>query len=251
MEVKNKERFSVSSFSLHILAMALMLCDHLWATLLANQEWLSAIGRMAFPIFAFLSAEGFRRTKNFKKYALRLLVAATISEVPFDLMYGGTPFDPFHQNVIWTFLLAHLCMFGVRAVEKRGKLVLTVIAGVLISLAGWLVGTLLMVDYGGEGVLTVLLFFFFTGERPWQKLCQVISMAVIHCYLIGGLTFSVTLFSHTVELPEQGLALLSLIPIWFYRGKQGPHNRGVRALFYGFYPVHMLILALLMLCLYK
>ena len=108
-----------------------------------------------------------------------------------------------------------------------------------------------MVDYGGEGVLTVLLFFFFTGERPWQKLCQVISMAVIHCYLIGGLTFSVTLFSHTFELPEQGLALISLIPIWFYRGKQGPHNRGVRALFYGFYPVHMLILALLMLCLYK
>lgn len=166
-------------------------------------------------------------------------------------MYGGTPFYPFHQNVIWMFLLAHLCMFGVRAVEKRGKLILTVIAGVLISLAGWLVGTLLMVDYGGEGVLTVLLFFFFTGERPWQKLCQVISMAVIHCYLIGGLTFSVTLFSHTFELPEQGLALISLIPIWFYRGKQGPHNRVVRALFYGFYPVHMLILALLMLCLYK
>lgn len=149
--------------------MALMLCDHLWATLLTNQEWLTAIGRMAFPIFAFLSAEGFRRTKNFKKYALRLLVAAIISEVPFDLMYGGTPFYPFHQNVIWMFLLAHLCMFGVRAVEKRGKLILTVIAGVLISLAGWLAGTLLMVDYGGEGVLTVLLFFFFTGASALGK----------------------------------------------------------------------------------
>ncbi len=84
-----------------------------------------------------------------------------------------------------------------------------------------------------------------------QHCFVVISMAVIHCCLIGGLTFSVTLFSHTFELPEQWLALLSLIPIWFYRGKQGIHNRGVRALFYGFYPVHMLILALLMLCLYK
>lgn len=250
MEVKNKERFSVSSFSLHILAMALMLCDHLWATLLANQEWLSAIGRMAFPIFAFLSAEGFRRTKNFKKYALRLLVAAIISEVPFDLMYGGTPFDPFHQNVIWTFLLAHLCMFGVRAVEKRGKLVLTVIAGVLISLAGWLVGTLLMVDYGGEGVLTVLVFYFFTSEKWWKKLCQVALLAVIHGYLIGGLTFPITLFSHTFELPEQGLALLALIPIWLYKGKQGLHNRATQIICYGFYPVHMLILALCMLYLH-
>lgn len=169
MNVKSKERFSLSSFGLHVTAMLLMLCDHMWATVASDQEWLTALGRLAFPIFAFMSAEGFRRTKNLKKYALRLVVAAIISEVPFDLMYGGTPFDPFHQNVIWTFLLALLCMLAIETVKKRGKTVLTCVVAALVTFAGWLVGTVLMVDYGGEGVLTVLVFYFFHLRKMVEK----------------------------------------------------------------------------------
>ena len=49
----------LSAAALHIIAMALMLMDHLWATLLPAQDWLTCAGRLAFPIFAFMTVEGY------------------------------------------------------------------------------------------------------------------------------------------------------------------------------------------------
>ena len=69
-------RFDISAAVLHILAMVLMLMDHLWATLLPAQDWLTCAGRVAFPIFAFMSVEGYFHTHNFKKYAQRMLLFA-------------------------------------------------------------------------------------------------------------------------------------------------------------------------------
>ena len=50
-----KKTFDLSAAALHILAMTFMLMDHLWATLLSSQMWLTHVGRLAFPIFAFLA----------------------------------------------------------------------------------------------------------------------------------------------------------------------------------------------------
>ena len=63
----------LNSNSLKILAMILMLLDHLWATIVPGNQWMTNIGRMAFPIFAFLIVEGFIHTSNFKKYLKRLI----------------------------------------------------------------------------------------------------------------------------------------------------------------------------------
>lgn len=108
----------LSAAALHIIAMALMLMDHLWATLLPAQDWLTCAGRLAFPIFAFMTVEGYFHTRNLKRYVLRLLLFALLSEVPFDLMYGGTWFYPVHQNVIWTLLLG---LLGVHLMETVRK----------------------------------------------------------------------------------------------------------------------------------
>ena len=64
--------FDISAAALHIIAMTLMLMDHLWATLLPAKEWLTCAGRVAFPIFAFMAVEGYFHTRNFKKYMLRM-----------------------------------------------------------------------------------------------------------------------------------------------------------------------------------
>ena len=238
------DRFDLSAAALHIIAMTLMLMDHLWATLLPAQEWLTCAGRLAFPIFAFMAVEGYFHTRSFKKYALRMLLFAVLSEVPFDLMYGGTWFYPVHQNVIWTLLLGLLGIHLMEIVRKKQKIWLTLLVSVLVVAAGGLLGTLCMVDYYGVGVLTVFLFYFFRGRKWWCLLGQAAALYWVNVELLGGLMYPVQLLGMDYEFCQQGLALLALIPIWLYRGRQGYHSKPFQYACYGFYPVHMLVLVL-------
>ena len=98
-------RFEMTSAGLHILAMLLMLLDHMWATVVSGNDWMTCLGRMAFPIFAFMIVEGYFHTRSVKKYALRMLLYAVVSEIPINLVASGSWVYPFHQNVLWTFLI--------------------------------------------------------------------------------------------------------------------------------------------------
>ena len=235
----------LNAFALHLLAMACMLCDHLWATLVPGSAWMTCVGRLAFPIFAFLIAEGARHTRSLRRYALRLFLTALATEIPFDLMYGSTVFYPFHQNVLWTFLLAIGCIAVIERVKKRGVLWQTALAGALTAAVGWALGTLLMVDYFGFGVLTVLVFYVFRGRRWYDLAGQLACLFYLHAVAAGGLCYPVSLLGLTLELPQQGLALLALVPIWLYSGERGPYSRGIRLAWYGFYPAHMAVLCAL------
>lgn len=238
----------LSSAELHIIAMLLMLMDHLWATLLPAEEWLTCAGRVAFPIFAYMTVEGYFHTRSLKKYMLRMLLFAVLSEIPFDLMYGGTWFYPVHQNVIWTFLLGLLGIQAMEAVRKKGRTWAYLLVSVLTVIAGLVIGTLCMVDYYGVGVLTVFVFYFFRERKPLCLLGQLAALYWLNVEMLGGLIYPIKLFGMEFELCQQGLALLALIPIWLYKGRQGHHSKAFQYFCYAFYPVHMLILVLVLNC---
>ena len=116
-----KNGFDLSAASLHILAMATMVLDHLWATVVPGNTWMTLVGRLTFPIFAFLIAEGLTHTRDAKAYRRRMLVAAILSEIPFNLMCASSPIYPFHQNVLWTFLIAMYMIAMTERAKERGS----------------------------------------------------------------------------------------------------------------------------------
>lgn len=233
-----KKRPELTSFGLHLLAMGLMLCDHICLALMPDRVWMTCVGRLAFPIFAFLVAEGFVRTRSRARYARRLLIFALVSEVPFDLLAAGRPVYPFHQNVLWTFLIALGCMQLLEwaKADSRPAARLVVSAGAVLG--GFLAGTAFMVDYFGPGVWMVLVFYFFRGNGWRQRLGQLLCLLLLNGWLLAGQT----VLLGGLALPIQTFAVLALPFIWLYRGRQGPHGRTVRWLFYGFYPAHLLVL---------
>ena len=236
-------RIELTSTALHIIAMVLMLCDHLWGTIVPGNDWLTCIGRLAYPIFAFMIVEGYFHTKNLKKYVLRLFIFALISEIPFNLATSGRIINPVHQNVLWTFLIAIGVMWlNDRIMQKGWRRWLRILTAAGVVGAGALIGLLTMVDYYHVGVLTVLVFYFFRGRKWWCYLGQLACMIYLNLEMLGGLGYEVELFGRTIFLAQQGLAVLALIPIWLYRGKQGYYNKVMKYIYYGFYPAHLVVL---------
>ena len=249
MSENRKNRITLSAFGLHLIAMVCMLCDHLFAVSALASEMFAWIGRIAFPIFAFLLAEGYFRTRDVKRYALRLVILALVSEIPFDLLYGGVWMYPFHQNTVWTLLLGLLCIHANASAKGTGNRLLRVVAALGTVLVGYIIGMVTMVDYYGVGVLTVLVFYFFRGQEWYHFLLQLAAMLLLHGELLGGLSYTIELFDRSFEVTRQAFAVCALLPIWLYRGRQGPHGRMVRWLYYAFYPIHLLLLYLWMLLL--
>lgn len=232
----------ISAAGLRMLALATMLLDHMGAVLWPQALWMRILGRLAFPIFAFQIAEGYRRTHDFRGYCLRLLGMGLISEVPFDLMASGMPFYLFHQNVMFTLLLGLLMLRQAdlaRAETDPGKTVKRCLWMALICLGA----IVAFPDYGLAGVLTVAVFHLFR-VFPHARVWELLAMVGLHCFALRG---GPELALGGISIPMQSFAVLALIPIWLYNGEKGPGGKGFRLLSYAFYPVHMLILALCLL----
>ena len=245
MQMNERKHIEVTSAALHIMAMVFMLCDHLWATVVPGNDWLTIIGRIAYPIFAFMIVEGYFHTNSLKKYVLRLLVFAVLSEIPFNLMMGSRISYIVHQNVLWTFLIGIGLIFLNEKAGKTGKIFVRILVGIGTVVLGFIVGLVTFVDYHYVGVLTVLVFYFFRGRKWWNFLGQFIALAYLNIEVLSGLSYEINLFGNTYFIVQQGFALLALIPIWLYRGRQGFHNKAWQYICYAFYPVHMLILGLI------
>ena len=233
----------ISANTLRLLAILLMISDHVWATFLSLGDWMTHIGRIAFPIFAFQLVEGFVHTKNVKKYALRLGIFALISELPFNLFYSSRWFNPYHQNVLFTLLLGLAAMVVLDKMKKE-KTAKSIGIGVLLLALLCAASVVTFPDYGFTGLATIVLFYV-CRDFPLAWLMQAVGMVLIHIVFFEGQYIPVTLGSFYYEFPTQGFAVLALIPIWCYAGKKGRSNKFIQYGSYAFYPAHMIILYLI------
>ena len=225
----------LNGFHLKLIAICTMFIDHMGHTLFPGVMWLRCIGRVAFPIFCFLVAEGCVYTHDRKKYALRLLVFALLSEIPFNLMTGGWVWNPYDQNVLWTLLAGALVCWLMDWALKKRTVWAFVLTGAVTVAAYWLLEAF-RTDYGGWGMLLVAAFYGVhraPSGAVVKMIAQAFGLAFFSLGVMGGY-LSIELWS-----------LVSLAPIWLYNGQRGFSHKAVQYGFYAFYPVHILILSLI------
>ena len=233
-------RLHLSASALKYLALLAMTADHI-AVICRPVPGFRTFGDLAFPLFAFLLVEGFFHTRDRRCYGRRLLLAAVVSEIPYDLAFSGRWMDAQHQNVCLTFFLALVAM---ELLERYGngiweKLVLTAVFCTLTEAAG--------ADGGAWGMGMVLAFYFCvignSLEFPiTQKGTNVprnilfhektagVFMKIIVAVLIGAFAW------------QEPLWVLALTAVCFmlYDGSRGRSR--FRSFFYVYYPAHLLTL---------
>lgn len=221
-------KYEIPQEGLKLIACITMLIDHIGSMFVSGYA-LRAIGRLSFPIYCFLIAEGAHYTNNPRKYALRMLLLAVISEIPFEMAFFNG-FTPYRQNVMITLLLGFLALETMKKCPNTG---LKVMAAIPFALAAeWSYA-----DYGFHGVMLIALFAL-TRENPQKLLVQTLGMALLFYDMGGAALFMLG----PVHVTLQSLGVLSMIPISLYSGKKLTKDRRVQAAFYLFYPVHLLVL---------
>lgn len=209
----------VTGRDLKLIAAAAMLIDHTGIVLLRDSifYWLCrAIGRLSFPLYCFLLAEGFMYTRDGRRYAKLLLLFALLSEIPFDLALCGKIWYAGSQNVYVTLFLG-VCMMASldRLRESEWKRLAAV--GVFCAAA-----EAVRCDYGAAGMILIGAFYYACCRREpagWAA-AGATALLLSQRYLGSG--------------------ILSLLFIRFYRGERGRIQ--YKYAWYGLYPLHLLIL---------
>jgi hypothetical protein len=247
---------------LKIFACLVMLVDHVGYVFFPGQLWLRVIGRLAFPIFAWYVAVGFSRTRNRPRYLLRLFLWGLAAQVPFAMLFHGarlsSPSSLFSNgtNVMFTFLLALGALWVLAWSRARSPAVrvVAVLAALVAALAAHAANT----DYGAYGVAMVVLFHLF-GEQPADCDRQMpptatAAMAAPTVRVLGRwprrglLVLSIFLLTLLLLGPMRmhpiQLYCVAAIPLTWLRLPDPRPGRWKHA-FYAFYPVHLLVLLLL------
>ena len=250
----------MSALLLRIIACVAMLIDHIGLAWNINE--LRIIGRLAFPIFAFLLVNGYRHTKNLNKYILRLGIFALLSEVPYDLFLSRRAFNFGRQNVFFTLFLG-LVMIALIDILKEKSVFLAPIPVAVFCFSAMIIDC----DYGYLGILTVLAFHLFYGTDAKNRTLLLLSIAFLSSWQAISFNIAEFIIVQTgVDLRDiRALApffykspayiqmnrVFALIPIFLYNGEKGKAPKSKTAAkimqlgFYAFYPVHMLIIYLI------
>lgn len=227
----------MNAFVLKIIACFTMFIDHVgYIVFDGHSSWFNYVGRLAFPIFAFQISEGYIHTHDVKKYLLRLILFAFISQIPF-LLFHSIINNELGLNVIFTLFLG---LVAIIIYDKYNKFV-----GVSSAIIFGIIAHFLNSDYSFYGVGITFLFYVFNKNKCLLAISFIIATLMQYSYLIlgyynYGFEFLKNVF--IIYLPYFICTIFSIIIILCYNKKKGPNTR---YLFYLFYPLHMILIYIL------
>ncbi len=227
--------FGLNNNQLKILAMLSMLADHVGMALFPTVTLLRIIGRISFPIFAYMIAEGCLHTRNRLRYLGTMAAFALVCQVGYTVATGSL-----YQNILVTFGLSIIMIPAIDSFLEKKNLLSASVA--LITSAAVVLICLVLpklpfmgdfhINYGLAGVLFPVAVYF-APNKPLKWLASAVMMALLSL-MSGGV---------------QWFCFLALPLLMFYNGKRGKAN--LKYLFYIFYPVHLVVIYLIQFLMYR
>lgn len=215
--------------TLKLIALISMTVDHIGLVLLPQYPVLRIVGRLAFPIFAYMIAEGCRYTRSMRRYFLLMAGVAVVCQIV-DFAATGS----LYQCIMVTFSLSILLTALLRRVLAKPSATGWLIVGISVAVIFFLTevlplllrGTDYGVDYGFWGVLIPAGIYL--AKNKTAKLSFAAGMLLLISYQVGSL---------------QLYSLLALPLLALYNGQRGRWK--LKYLFYIYYPAHLAALYLI------
>lgn len=211
----------LSGNALKIIALITMTMDHVGLMLFPQNIWLRIIGRLSFPLFAYMIAEGCRYTKSMPKYWGSVALVGLVCQLVYWFAMGSL-----YMCIMVTFSLS----IAMIALLKRGGAYRYLALGAMVGafflcegLPKLLPGTDFSIDYGFAGVILPVLIYL--GTTGISKLLLTGAGLVLLSMTLGGI---------------QWHALVALPLLALYNGQRGKWK--LKWLFYLYYPAHLVIL---------
>lgn len=183
---------------------------------------LQLIQACAVPIFVFLLLEGFLHTASVKKYLIRVVGLAVISEIPYNLAYSGSWLNMGNRNPVFALAVCLLLLYFYRMFPAKGFS--NMVLKAVITVAAFLWISMLKIDAGGPCVLMTAVLWALRDKPNFR--------------ILGGCTAA---FLCTVFSPYYLIAPMIFIALHMYNGEKSEENRVVS---YLWYPVTLLVFGL-------
>ena len=218
----------MSNFILKIIAIISMLIDHAGYIIFNKFSFMNYIGKLAFPIFAFGIAEGYRHTKDLKKYFSRLIIFAFISQIPY-MLFSNIISSNFTLNILFTLILGLLAITVYEKIDNK-------YLGLLFVIFSSIIAHFCKFDYGWFGIAVIFIFHIFKDKKLLMNIFFILAALInyiLHLYITTLRIEYIFIFL---------FCSLSLIPINLYNGKKG---KDIKYILYIFFPLHLVVLYLL------
>ncbi|MBE6936895.1 MAG: hypothetical protein E7458_10485 [Ruminococcaceae bacterium] len=232
-----EKTLGLSGNALKLLAALSMLIDHIGFMLLPELRVLRILGRLAFPIFAFMIAEGCRYTKNRTRYFLQLFLLGVGCQIVNYIAQKDTLLCiliTFSVSILLIYLLQtvkRVCFSPRPAWQKIGMVLLFAAAVAAV----WGLNRIFRIDYGFIGCMTpVIAGAFMNREREGvPEWLLRLDRRSVHVLMLGLALLLMALFRSRIQF----WALFALIPLFAYSGRRGRWR--MKYFFYIFYPAHL------------
>ena len=224
----------LSSNILKIVACISMMLDHIGLIFFPRYTIFRILGRIAFPIFTFMIAEGCYYTKNKLKRLLVMSSSALIMQIGLYIFTGMTYF-----NIFVHFTLSIIVIYLIDFIEEKIKtkqIIFSIVAIIctilLLTYLYWFSETFNYL-YGNYGIFAIIMpVTFYLIKKYLPKINHIVCVPVICIFMYIMLL--------KIKFPYQLYGMMSCIFIILYNGKKGKLN--LKYLFYIFYPLHFIIL---------